>query len=113
MPGSHAARVTVWTDASFAARAEEGVHRSRLCWLLSLPSGARLGRVYDIPPSFWERALERSTHIVMAEALAVVMLLRDAPSFLVDHAATFYIDNLSALSGFVMGYSQIADLSGI
>merc|ERR1740121_3584303 len=49
----------------------------------------------------------------MAEALAVVMLLRDTPSLLVGHAATFDIDNLSALSGFVMGYSQIADMSGI
>eukprot|EP00959_Pyramimonas_sp_CCMP1952_P025817 542121-Pyramimonas_sp.AAC.1 len=49
----------------------------------------------------------------MAEALAVAMLLLDAPSFLAGHAATFYIDNLPALSRFIMGYSQIAGLSGI
>ena len=86
---------------------------SRLCWILYDPSGTKWGRVYDVPVEFWGRCQERKTQIVMAEALAVVMMLLDGLHCFEGHAMTAYVDNLAALCGLVVDYSGIGDLSSI
>ena len=76
-------------------------------------AGPYVGRVYDIPPSFWARCRERVTQIVVAESLAVTMLMKDGLPAFWGFALTACIDNLASLCVLVIGYSKLADLSGI
>ena len=65
----------------------------------------------DIPSSFWECCLPRKTQIAMAELIAPIIALRSHPEVFTDRAATYYIDNVVAVSALVLGASRAADLS--
>ena len=103
-------RIISWSDASWEPGPSGPV--CRLCWMLSL-DGMRFGRVYDVPSAFWARCIDRTTQIVIAEALAVILLIRDGLCGLKGHALTGFVDNIAVLCGFVMGYSRSADLAAL
>jgi hypothetical protein len=104
--------IAVWSDASFS-RTPDGTFRSRLCWLVRPRHRQPFGRVYDIPHAFWAKFLPRISHITAAEALAIIMFLKDSGEMTRDASFLFFIDNLSALCGFVNGYSKSDDLSSM
>ena len=113
MPSWPRERVTAYTDASFAAGAAGSYTTCRLCWIVCPQGKPAFGRVYDVPQSFWDRVTPRLTQIVVAEALAVVLLHRDASDAIRCLAGTLFIDNLPALSGFVLGHSKLLDLCSL
>ena len=66
-----------------------------------------------MPPDFSNVLKERKNQIAVMEALGPVLALMFEPEMLSNCLASFWIDNLSALSGSVSGNSTAADLGSI
>ena len=69
--------------------------------------------MFDVPPEFTSVLKERKNQIAVMEALGPVLALMFEPALLSNCLASFWMDNLSALSGFVSGNSTAADLGSI
>ena len=105
--------VIVTSDASFEL-SDSGVPESRICFIITDPTlHIRRGCVFDVPPQFSNVLKERKNQIAIMEALGPVLALMFEPEMLSNCLASFWIDNLSALSGIVPGNSTAADLGSI
>ena len=98
--------VIVISDAMWAPPAE-----SRLCYIVIPDDAPGFGRCLDIPPSFGECCTPRETQIMMAELVAPLIAIRSFPALFEGRAATFFNDNVAAVSALVLGASRAQDLS--
>ena len=111
--GAPARHAVVVSDASYEED-ESGVPHSRICYIVYDPTlTVRRGRVFDVPQSFLQRLRVRKNQIALMEALGPILALMFEPEFLSGCVATFWLDNMSSLSGFVQGSSRAADLGSL
>ena len=111
--GTQNRHAIVVSDASYEVD-EFGVPQSRICYIVYDPTlTLRRGRVFDVPQSFLRRLRTRKNQIALMEALGPILALMFEPEFLRSCVTTFWFDNLSALSGFVLGSSKAADLGSL
>ena len=66
-----------------------------LCQAVSALHMGRARSYDDVPQEFWDPVTPRVAQIVVAEALAVVLLHRDASDATMHRAGTLFIDNRS------------------
>ena len=103
--------VIVISDASYEVDVITGIPTSRICYIISDPEcGTRRGVVFDVPLDFLHALKERKNQIAIMEALGPIPALMFEKHFLSRCLATFGLDNMSALSGFVSGSSTAADV---
>ena len=106
--------VIVISDASYEVDVITGIPASRICYIISDPEcGTRRGVVFDVPLGFLHALKERKNQIATMEALGPILAPMFEQQFLSQCLATFWLDNMSALSGFVSGSSTAADLGSL
>ena len=105
--------VVVISDASYEV-GPSGVPIARICYIVATPDGSvRRGAVFDVPVDFVARLRERKNQIAVMEALGPILALIHEPQLLSKCLVSFWLDNMSALSGFVSGSSRAADLGSL
>jgi hypothetical protein len=106
----HSGHVTVISDASYEVD-DSGIPTSRICYIIVDPEcNTRRGAVFDVPIEFLNALNPRKNQIAVMEALGPILALIHEPELLSRRLVTFWLDNMSALSGFVSGSSSAADL---
>ena len=105
--------VVVISDASYEA-GPSGAPVSRICFIVATPDGSvRRGAVFDVPLAFISRLRTRKNQIAIMEALGPILALMYESELLSHCLISFWLDNMSALSGFVSGSSRAADLGSL
>ena len=105
--------MVVTSDASYEVDAL-GVPHSRICFIVTdAMLCIKRGLVFDVPLEFLSALKERKNQIAIMEALGPILALMFELDLLSHCLVSFWMDNLSALSGFVSGNSTAADLGSL
>jgi len=102
----------VYTDASFCI--VDDIPIVKLCGIIcDKYNGIYRGFVTTVPPSALLCFTDRATQIIVAEALAVILMLGFEAEMLRHRAVILFIDNMSAMYAFITGKSRAADISSL